>query len=191
MWTEQRPGLGEDAEPLALHHTAGGAGLVAVFDGSGGSGAAPAWPGPDGRTYTGAWVGARAARLATERWFQRAVAHGEPATADRLAEHLRATLRAANPAARSKITGSMRRALPTTLAAVAYRLDERAIRWRALWAGDSRAYALLPGSGLHALSRDHTTEDDTLEQLRQDPPMTNVVCADRPFTVEAQPARPG
>jgi serine/threonine protein phosphatase PrpC len=189
VWTERRPGRGEDAEPLALHHAASGAGLVAVFDGSGGSGAAPAWPGPDGETYSGAWVGARAARLGTERWFQRAVEQGEPQTPDRLAEHLRSTLRAANPPGRSKITGSMRRALPTTLAAVAYQLGDHDVRWRALWAGDSRSYVLLPGSGLHALSRDHTAEDDALGQLRQDPPMTNVVCADRPFTVDAQPER--
>ena len=189
VWTERRAGHGEDAEPLALHHVPSGTGLVAVFDGSGGSGAAPAWrPGPDGETYSGAWVGARAARLGTERWFQRAVERGEPDTPDRLAEHLRGTLRAADSATHSKITGSMRRALPTTLAAVAYRLGDRDVRWRALWAGDSRAYALLPGSGLHALSRDHTSVDDTLEQLRQDPPMTNVLCADRPFTVSSQPA---
>ncbi|MFJ2958529.1 serine/threonine protein phosphatase [Streptomyces sp. NPDC087270] len=188
VWTERRPGHGEDAEPLVLHHVPSGAGLLAVFDGSGGSGAAPAWQGADGRTYTGAWVGARAARLGTERWFQRLVEHGEPDTADRLAEHLRGTLRAAAPPARGKITGSMRRALPTTLSAVAYRLGPDRVSWRALWAGDSRSYALLPGSGLHALTRDHTTEDDALDQLRQDPPMTNVVCADRDFTVDAQPA---
>jgi hypothetical protein len=81
----------------------------------------------------------------------------------------------------------MRRALPTTLAAVAYRLGDHTVRCRSLWAGDSRAYVLLPTSGLHALTRDHTAEEDALDQLRQDPPMTNVVCADRPFTIEAQP----
>jgi serine/threonine protein phosphatase PrpC len=188
VWTERRAGHGEDAEPLALHHRASGAGLLAVFDGSGGSGSAPAWPGPDGETYTGAWVGARTARLATERWFQRLVESGEPDTAEHLADHLRRTLHAALPPARSKITGSMRRALPTTLAAVAYHLGDQSVRCRALWAGDSRSYVLLPGSGLHALSRDHTAEEDALEQLRQDPPMTNVVCADRPFTVDAQPS---
>ncbi|SEG25503.1 Serine/threonine protein phosphatase PrpC [Actinacidiphila yanglinensis] len=187
VWTERRPGRGEDAEPLALHHVPTGSGLLAVFDGSGGSGAAPAWQGPDARTYSGAWVGARAARLGTERWFQGLVEHGEPDTADRLADHLRRTLRAAAPVARSKITGSMRRSLPTTLAALTYGLDADRVRWRALWAGDSRSYALLPGSGLHALTRDHTTEDDALDQLRQDPPMTNVVCADRDFVVDGQP----
>jgi serine/threonine protein phosphatase PrpC len=188
VWTERRPGHGEDAEPLAVYHRPSGTGLLAVLDGSGGSGAAPAWQAPDGGTHTGAWVGARAARLGTQEWFRRAVVAGGGDTPHSLADHLRRALHAARPATRSKITGSMRRTLPTTLAAVAYGPGEGTVRWRALWAGDSRAYALLPATGLHALTRDDTAEDDALAQLRQDPPMTNVVCADRPFTVSAHPA---
>jgi hypothetical protein len=138
------------------------------------------------------------ARLGTERWFRRVVESAEPDTPERLADHLRRTQCAALPTVRSKIVGSMRRVLPTTLAAVRYRFGggsggraedaEGLVRWQALWAGDSRSYALLPASGLHALTRDHTDEDDALAQLRQDPPMTNVICADRPFTISAQPA---
>ncbi|RII14987.1 hypothetical protein DSC45_19010 [Streptomyces sp. YIM 130001] len=185
VWTERSPGHGEDAEPLAAHHLPSGSGLLAVFDGSGGSGAAPAWNEPDGPTRTNAWVGARIARLAAECWFQRVVLHGEPDTPDRLKYSLRRMLEAAPARTRTRISGSMRRALPTTLAALRYRVDDEGVRWRALWAGDSRSYALLPGSGLHALSRDDTHEEDALAQLRQDPPMTNVVCADREFTVNA------
>lgn len=186
VWTERRPGHGEDAEPLAAYHRPTGNGLLAVFDGSGGSGAAPAWSAPDGATYTGAWVGARIARLAAECWFQGVVDDEEPDTPERLKHCLRAVLDAAPRRARSKVTGSMRRLLPTTMAAVRYRLGDRRVRWQAVWAGDSRSYALLPGSGLHALTRDHTHEDDTLAQLRQDPPMTNVICADRDFELDVQ-----
>ncbi|QOV41009.1 serine/threonine protein phosphatase [Streptomyces ferrugineus] len=187
MWTERRPGHGEDAEPLAAHHRPTGDGLLAVFDGSGGSGAAPAWRAPDGATHTGAWVGARIARLAAECWFQGVVAAKEPDTPERLTYCLRAVLDAApTTTARSKVTGSMRRLLPTTMAAIRYRAGDDGVRWQAVWAGDSRSYALLPGSGLHALTRDDTHEDDTLEQLRQDPPMTNVICADRPFDLSAR-----
>jgi hypothetical protein len=88
-------------------------------------------------------------------------------------------------ARRSKLTGTMRRALPTTMAAIRYQIVDEGVWWQALWAGDSRAYLLLPGSGLHVITRDDTVEDDALEQLRQDPPMTNVICADRDFTVNA------
>jgi len=163
--------------------------LLAVFDGAGGAGAAPAWPGPGGgEPYSGAWVGARAARLGTEHWFLQSVTQGRPATAETLAAHLRRTLQAARPRTRSKLTGSMRRALPTTMAALTFRIGEGCLRAQALWAGDSRAYALTPGSGLHAITRDDTTEDDALDQLRQDPPMTNLICADREFTLSAHPA---
>lgn len=195
VWTECRPGHGEDAEPLAAHHRPTGNGLLAVFDGSGGSGAAPGWRAPDGTTYTSAWTGARVARLATECWFQHIVGseedgpgEGGPGNADspeQLKRWLRTMLDATPTTARSKITGSMRRVLPTTLAAVRYRTGDEGVRWEAVWAGDSRSYALLPGSGLHALTRDDTHEDDTLAQLRQDPPMTNVICADRDFTLSA------
>src|SRR5690606_35704029 len=80
VWTERRPGHGEDAEPLAAHHRPTGSGLLAVFDGSGGSGAAPGWREPDGTTHTSAWTGARIARLAAECWFQHAVAPEEAAS---------------------------------------------------------------------------------------------------------------
>ncbi|RFU83829.1 serine/threonine protein phosphatase [Streptomyces triticagri] len=189
VWTERRPGHGEDAEPLAAHHLPSANGLLAVFDGSGGSGAAPAWSEPDGPTHTNAWVGARIARLAAECWFQRVVLHDEPDTRDRLEYSLRRMLASAPARARTRIGGSMRRALPTTLAAVRYGIDDEGVRWRALWAGDSRSYALLPGSGLHALTRDDTHEEDALAQLRQDPPMTNVICADRTFTVNTHEGR--
>jgi hypothetical protein len=133
-------------------------------------------------------VGARAARLGAEHWFLQAVTQGRPATAEALAAHLRRTLWAARPRTRSKLTGSMRRALPTTTAALTFQVDAGGLRAQALWAGDSRAYALTPGTGLHAVTRDDTTEDDALDQLRQDPPMTNLVCADREFTLSAHPA---
>ncbi|MGP3968067.1 serine/threonine protein phosphatase [Streptomyces sp. 6N223] len=198
VWTERRPGHGEDAEPLAAYHLPTRDGLLAVFDGSGGSGAAPAW-----RGHSNAWAGARAARLAAECWFQSLVTGAAPQPKDTpkdAPEELRGWLRrvlAAVPrdsrVRRSKLTGTMRRALPTTMAAIHYHLAEDSVRTRALWAGDSRAYVLLPGTGggLRRLTRDDTVEDDALAQLRQDPPMTNVICAGRDFTVNAhQPDRP-
>ncbi|MGW0661051.1 serine/threonine protein phosphatase [Streptodolium elevatio] len=186
VWTEQVPGRGEDAEPLVAHHWRSAQGLLAVFDGSGGAGAAPTWQAPDGTSRTGAWVGARTARLATDCWFHDVTRELQDPEPQSLHEYLRYFLENA-PQRRSKIGGTMRRQLPTTLAGLHYRLPEgrREVELRALWAGDSRVYALLPGSGLHVLTRDHTRESDALELLRSDPPMTNLVCADRDFEIDS------
>ncbi|WP_353945369.1 serine/threonine protein phosphatase [Streptomyces sp. HUAS MG91] len=184
VWTERVPGRGEDAEPFVCHHWESTQGLIAVFDGSGGAGAAPAWQTPDGTARTGAWVGARAARLATDCWFHDVVRGSQDSDEDSLHAYVKYFLEQA-PKRQSKISGTMRRQLPTTLAALHYQVDkgEKEIEVRPLWTGDSRAYALLPGSGLHVLTRDHTRESDALELLRSDPPMTNLVCADREFEV--------
>ncbi|MGW5776712.1 serine/threonine protein phosphatase [Streptomyces sp. NPDC003863] len=187
VWTEQVPGLGEDAEPFVAHHWDTGQGVVAVFDGSGGAGATPAWQRQDGTWHTGAWVAARVARLATDCWFHEVAGETEDAGPGTLHGYLSWFLANA-PQRRSKIGGTMHRQLPTTLAAVYYRLREEgsAVELRPLWAGDSRAYVLSPEGGLHVLTRDHTHESDALELLRTDPPMTNVVCADREFTIDTQ-----
>ncbi|MFI1617153.1 serine/threonine protein phosphatase [Streptomyces lydicus] len=185
VWTERVPGRGEDAEPLIAHHWESGQGLLAVFDGSGGAGAAPAWQAPDGTSRTSAWVGARTARLATECWLHDVTRDRQDVEPHSLHAYLKYFLDKA-PQRHSKIGGTMRRQLPTTLAGVHYQVsnDEADIELRPLWAGDSRAYALLPESGLHVLTRDHTRESDALELLRSDPPMTNLVCADRDFDID-------
>ncbi|WP_234323045.1 serine/threonine protein phosphatase [Streptomyces bikiniensis] len=187
VWTEQVSGLGEDAEPFVVHHLETQQGMIAVFDGSGGAGATPTWQGPDGAWHTGAWVGSRVARLAVDCWFREVALGNEEAVPESLHLYLRWFLSKA-PQRHSKIGGTMRRRLPTTLAAVHYRFhaDYSRVELRPLWAGDSRAYVLSPTSGLHVLTRDHTRESDALELLRTDPPMTNVVCADREFTIDTQ-----
>ncbi len=185
VWTERVPGRGEDAEPFVAHHWSTGQGLLAVFDGSGGAGAAPAWQAPDGTSRTSAWVGARTARLATECWFHDVTRDRQEVEPQSLHSYLKYFLDKA-PQRHSKIGGTMRRQLPTTLAGVHYQVavGEAEVELRPLWAGDSRAYAMLPESGLHVLTRDHTRENDALELLRSDPPMTNLVCADRDFAID-------
>ncbi|MFG2842832.1 protein phosphatase 2C domain-containing protein [Kitasatospora sp. NPDC048296] len=184
MWTERKAGVGEDADPLVLHHRPSRTGLVAVFDGAGGAGSAPSWVNGRGLARSGAWTGSRVARLAVELWFRDGVEHERP-HARVLEEQLRGVLDAARPEIRSKVVGTMRRQLPTTMAAIWYRVGDAEAAVHALWAGDSRAYVLTPTRGLQVLTRDHTDEMDALTQLTQDPPMTNMVCADRPFTVES------
>jgi serine/threonine protein phosphatase PrpC len=182
----QLPRYGEDAEPLLAHHVPTGQGMIGVFDGSGGSGAAVAHTSALGTKRSGAWVGARVARSTVEKWFRDTVAEQVPLDVESLHQRLVAALCARRSPTKSKIVGTMRRELPTTMAAVHYACTGKVAECRVLWAGDSRAYTLSHQDGLHALSRDHTVETDALEQLRQDPPMTNVICADRPFEIESR-----
>ncbi|MGH3240617.1 MAG: hypothetical protein ACRDNL_09555 [Spirillospora sp.] len=185
VWTERRTGAGEDAEPLLMHHRPMGTGLIAVFDGSGGSGAAIAHDSVAGAPRTGAWVGSRLARAASETWFgETATAREQDADTTALHDRLTRSFAAMRPTRPTRLVGGIRRELPTTMAALRYRRRRGTLECQALWAGDSRAYLLTPGTGLQALTRDHTDEADALEQLLQDPPMTNVICADRPFRVD-------
>lgn len=188
VWTERVPGQGEDAEPLLMYHRPSREGLLAVFDGLGGSGSATAWYDPEGRARSGAWTASRLARLGTESWFAslRTPGAAGASNAPSLTEDLRRLLGSfTSEVPRSKVMGSMRRHLPTTIGALRYASDDRGFVCEALWAGDSRAYVLTPDAGLRAMTRDHTDETDALAQLVQDPQMTNVVCADRDFRVQS------
>ncbi|MEV6982958.1 hypothetical protein AB0M95_17075 [Sphaerisporangium sp. NPDC051017] len=187
MWSERREGLGEDAEPLLVHHGPTREGVVGVFDGAGGAGASIVAASRTGVPRTGAWVGSRTARRCVEGWFLERLEDRKPFETESLRSSLAAELAGARPRVPSRILGSMRRVLPSTMAAVRYRVEDGRVECEALWAGDSRAYALTPDGGLQALTRDHTVETDALEQLVQDPPLTNMLCADRDFTVESHP----
>ncbi|MFI0408259.1 hypothetical protein [Actinomadura sp. 3N508] len=186
VWTEAVPGSGQDAEPLFVHHHATGHGIIGVFDGSGGAGSTPAYWTSDGKPRTGAWLGARVARTALESWFGVSVQDRARFEVADLETRLAQMLAAMRPTTPSRIVGRMHKELPTTMAALQYRLQHGAADCRALWAGDSRAYVLTPGDGLQVLSRDHTEEEDGLVQLLQDPPLANVICADAPFFVQEQ-----
>ncbi|RAY16039.1 serine/threonine protein phosphatase [Actinomadura craniellae] len=186
VWTERRPGHGEDAEPLLVHHVPTGEGVAGVFDGSGGSGSAFAYESPGGTPRSGAWVGARVARAGVESWFRDGVGRSAEFDAESLRGRLDVALTGMRPHRRGKLVGSARKDLPTTMAVVRYRLDGRRAECQALWAGDSRAYVLSPRAGLQALTRDHTVETDALEQLLQDPPLTNVLCAGGRFEVDSR-----
>ncbi|WP_235096752.1 protein phosphatase 2C domain-containing protein [Amycolatopsis decaplanina] len=184
VWTERKAGAGEDAEPLLIHRNHAAEGLIAVFDGAGGAGSAGAGLTPDGRERTGAWVGSRTARAATEEWYVRVAedyADLDAAGLKSLLDLRLGQMAIGNP---SKLGGSMRRTLPTTLASIRYEVGDDAVRWQVFWAGDSRCY-LLEESGLQQLSLDDTDSADALTLLIEDPPMTNLVSADRQFVVNS------
>jgi serine/threonine protein phosphatase PrpC len=175
VWTERVPSRGEDADPLMLFHRPSGRGLIAVFDGVGGAGRAPAGRSASGVDRTQAWVAARQVRGLVEEWF---VAPRATGLGEQLTERM-----AGIPCEQSRLRGTIHRSYPTTLAAIDFRLARTAVSWDVLWAGDSRCYVAEPDTGLQQLSRDDTELHDTLEQLVQDPPMTNLVSAGRPFVL--------
>jgi serine/threonine protein phosphatase PrpC len=183
VWTEKRAGLGEDAEPLLVHHHGSESGLLAVFDGAGGAGAATAGRSYQGLERTGAWVGSRTARAATEEWYYDTARRQLRCEPETLRGHLATRLSEMSPPRQRKVIGTMRRELPSTIAALNYQVNGQRVFWRALWAGDSRSFLLDPADGLQQLSRDDAESDDALVLLAEDPPMTNMLSADRGFSI--------
>ncbi|MET0425202.1 MAG: hypothetical protein ABW046_15065, partial [Actinoplanes sp.] len=94
---------------------------------------------------------------------------------------------AALPPTSGSLRSSIHRPLPTTAAILrVVAADEvrrrPAFRCRAIWAGDSRVFALKPGPGLVQLTRDHLREEvDPFENLTADSPMSNYLSADGRF----------
>ncbi len=199
LYIEAVAGCGEDAPPLAGPRFGG------VFDGLGGAGAAPLRL-ADGRVVTNAYVASRVARSAAAEFFEAswagaqgdppqayaygpAKAGGEPLVgfATRLHRAVFGALdgyyeRAGCP--RSAVSSAV--VLPTTLACAV--LEERgdAVLATALWAGDSRVYAL-DADGLHQVSEDDQAgEADYFDNLRMDAPMSNKVNLSEPFYLSAR-----
>jgi len=186
VWTEKKKGRGEDAPPTALSHRAG-RGVLAVYDGVGGAGARSVGFTPDQQEVSGAFVASRVAHFALEDWFVTSGAQRPIADSAGLESAILARLRATGITRGSKVIGTMVRHLPTTLAAIEYELIGLDLNLVSRWAGDSRAYILDPAEGLHVVTQDDTEETDALNQLANDPPMTNMICADRPFRINEFP----
>jgi serine/threonine protein phosphatase PrpC len=185
VWTEKKKGRGEDAPPTALSHCTG-RGMLAVYDGVGGAGARSVGS-TDQHEVSGAFIASRVAHFALEDWFVKSGERRPITDSEGLDSAILAGLHGTGIAPGSKVIGTMVRHLPTTLAAIEYQLIKPDLNIVARWAGDSRAYILDPAGGLHVVTRDDTEETDALNQLVNDPPMTNMICADRPFRINEFP----
>jgi len=181
VWSENKPMLGEDAEPVLLLKEAERIGLVGVFDGLGGSGAGGIGRSIDGRLLRGAFIASRLAHLTVRQWFADRVIGSEAGTD--LKSRLAAVMQAARPARRTKVRGSLVRALPTTIALMEFAGEGDHWRLTARWAGDSRCFVICPDQGMAQISRDDSAEDDALVNLIHDQPMLNVVSASEDFTI--------
>jgi hypothetical protein len=186
--TEQTAGLGEDGPPTVLHHHETGRGILAVYDGAGGAGGGTVGQVDDGRTVTGAFLASRQLHFALEGWFRRSSGPRHPhEPCAELADVLRDSLQPARVQHRRKLMGTMVRELPTTVAAIEYAPNGTWLDLSVRWAGDSRCYRMIPTDGLQQLSRDDIQGGDSDGSETNDQPMSNMVCADRPFTVNSEP----
>lgn len=182
VWTEKKKGRGEDAPPTAVLHI-NGRGMLAVYDGAGGAGARPVGRTVDDQEMSGAFLASRVARFALEDWFVTTLPKRQMTDRSDLHDAILNGLRDTGVPPGSKISGTMVRHLPTTLAGIEYELVGRYINVVARWAGDSRAYVLDSADGLQAITRDDTHDSDALVLLTNDEPMTNLISADRPFEI--------
>lgn len=191
--------LSEDAEPLMVCASKAQRQriFVGVFDGMGGAGASMVETGVN--SFTEAYRASRIVRLECFNFVAAKVVNsvlgfgrGEVSARD-LTAHLQKRLKhhahhlGVGPGA-SRIRGTLTRTLPTTLACADVRIEEalsgQLITYvKTLWAGDSRVWVLSPSRGLQQLTSDDVGLDDPLEQLRQDPPMNNVVSASVDFVL--------
>jgi hypothetical protein len=187
LWSEKRADRGEDAEPSFVRANVNGRALISVYDGLGGSGSAIARNSKHG-PVTQAFDASRISRTVAERWFESlpSVSPDANSMASSLHDALESALvdRASTlGSSAGGLVGTLKRTLPTTIAAVVADTDGSNTRLTALWAGDSRCFVLTPTRGLQQISRDDTAIHDALESLLADPPIDNVVCADREFII--------
>ena len=189
-------GLSEDSEPLVVLSSGSIRErlFMGVFDGMGGAGSSVV---KERNSFTEAYRASRITRLecfdySVEKVVNDVMGLGRSEISGRelaplLAKELkRAAEKLAIGPGSSRIRGTLTKTLPTTLACadVSIKRDSKGeiqVSARAIWAGDSRVWVLTPSHGLQQLTRDDVDMEDQLEQLRQDPPMTNVVSASVDF----------
>ena len=159
-------------------------GMIAALDGCGGSGARRYQTPEREHGATGAYIASRTVAFALYKWYE-APLHDLPESPLHAAieDALREAAAAYPPMSSLVLGGSLMRAFPTTLSAAIIQNQEDGAQLRVIWAGDSRCYLFTP-DGLTQLTRDDLAGGaDAMENIFYDSPMSNVVCADRPFTL--------
>ena len=162
---------------------------IAVFDGCGGSGA---WKYPEFHHSSGAFVAAQSMAKSYLTWFDSIPAaglHDPDALAQSYLEYSRdILLRLKQSCAPMGVSGSLVKSFPCTAsAAIISQEKENSISITALNTGDSRVYCLVPEDGLIQLTKDDSRGNpDPLDSLRDNPPLSNVMNADKPYRVSVR-----
>lgn len=177
-------GHGEDAPPLLM--SKGKARAVGVFDGMGGSGSQLCESSSVGDGFSQAYVSSRIVRLSMETYLQNHLPTDDIAVED-MKTVIKRKLREEKETFVPKVTSSLRtklvREYPTTLAIVTLQECEKRYSIDSYWAGDSHCY-IWTKDGFFQISRDDLEgNNDPLDNLHNDSPMSNCICLDRDFTI--------
>lgn len=176
-------GHGEDAPPLLVNEENGCA--VGVFDGMGGSGAALC-ESDLGKDYTKAYVASRIVSSSVEAYLKEHIGTNDILVNDLkevIAYRLRQEQERFPPQSKSLLRSKLVRDYPTTMALVTLTKSEKSMDIDSYWAGDSHCY-LWEKDGFFQISLDDLEEkNDPMENLHNDSPISNCICADRDFII--------
>lgn len=186
--TEKKLGHGEDAPPLLIVREKACA--VGVFDGMGGAGAKISESSSFGANHTQAYISSRIVCSSMDSFLQEHLPTDDVKTEDMKAVIKRKLLEEKEMFA-PKVTSSLRsklvREYPTTMAVVTLQEEDKSCKVDCYWAGDSHCY-LWTKDGFFLISRDDLEDNnDPMENLHNDSPISNCICADRDFTIHHNP----
>lgn len=184
---EKKEGLGEDSDPLSFLSDDSEYAAVGVFDGLGGSGSTLVQSSYGDKTS--AYIASRLVKITSENYIKNHI-HEDNFSLDsvnfkeEILNCLQDEKAKFTSEKKSLLRSSLIREYPTTLAISVVKRDESNFIVDSYWAGDSRNY-LLDESGLIQLSNDDLQiAYDPLENLKNDSPISNCVCLDRPFEIK-------
>lgn len=159
--------------------------VVSVYDGCGGLGS---------RTYsgfknnTGAYMASRLISGSIHDWFHDMIKSKKMVDRELLTASLRKCIQKVYSVAGDysennlKISGSMVRDLPTTMAFALAQNHQQGVELQIIWAGDSRVY-LLNKDGIAQLTKDDVKSDDAMSNLSDDGALTNVLSSDGKYSL--------
>lgn len=170
---------GEDANPIVLQ--LGDTVAVGVFDGMGGAGATE-YVTING-THTGAYIASREVKKTVEDYMRSAncVINSQELTS--VIQKKLTDCVVSLGIKPSGLRSSIIKTLPTTLAFVIAKKEEKNTNIKSYWCGDSRNY-ILTKTGLQQISIDDLVNpQDPLENLRNDEALSNCVSQDKSFKI--------
>jgi len=190
----------EDAEPLFVSHSESHEQrlLIGVFDGMGGAGAGIVERPQN--SYTEAYIASRLLRKLLLKLSITGFANPIISGSQRAISSSNFLMQTKDyfekvskkyeigTGSASRIRGTLTKSLPSTLACAEILVRKNyqghlQTKIYPMWAGDSRVWVMTPQSGLQQITKDDVDLADPLEQLRQDPPMNNVVSASVDFLI--------
>ena len=156
----------------------------------GGAGATVCDSSSFGVGHTQAYISSRIVRFAMDTFL-----HNHLPTDDVAVEDMKAVIKRIlreekdtfSPKATSSLRSKLVREYPTTLAITTLQEYDSSYKVDSYWAGDSHCY-LWTKDGFFQISQDDLEENnDPMENLHNDSPISNCICADRDFTIHHNP----